>query len=810
MTTNLAKQMVYLQGLQKATDKYSGSADKAQSVSDMLNGAIKKLGNAINGALSYVAKHAGDIKDIGKDIFSIAGTIGKNVWNDFSSIITNIGKMFGIVGKNSKGSSDPIHVIAQALNKLAENKTALKLISDSIVAMATVKGVKAVTSPIVDLIGSAHRGVGNVSALVKGLKGIKDIDPSKWKKMTDLQKKLFNFGGSTRNVFSKMKSLGGRAVSAFSSGFKKLKGSKLLNGLTSGIKGGAKRAGKTLVESFKKSAKGLGSAGKSVGKLAVKGFKRVGSDFADAGKFAGRKINKGFHNTVNFMKGLPSKIANISKKLAGKATSAGKALGRAVSKGYNSSVKFTKGLFTQKGGAGKLNGSLQSMRSAGGFKNLTTAGKVTTGLAGAGVALDAGGQALEAVQNIHSADKRSKAVGGAVGTALGGGIGLALGGPVGAMIGAQLGKSAGRWGGDAVNKFTKGWQSKKPPKNFWSLENMGYSAHNMWKGFKSGVSGVLTWFKKNWKEISVYFRNPIAGAFNSLYKHNKTFHKWVDGLVKGFKKAWNGIGKWFGGIGRGIQKAWHGMTSWFGKLGHNMANGLKSAWHGVTGFFSGIGSGIQKAWNGMTSWFGKIGDGMAKGLKGAWHGVTGFFSDIAKGIKGAWDGVVGFFQNIWDKIKNIVQPIVEAGKSVGNFVGGAVNGAKKKLGLATGTVGEIKKPTQAILNDGNDSPATANHEAIVHANGKLEEVHGRNVEKPLEKGAQVINAHNFAKIKSKMQLRVLSHTLLMVLSRLMVQFLSLVAIISLPSTTITLLRIIPRTPKTLKRLLEIRLIVISR
>ncbi|MCT7871529.1 MAG: hypothetical protein N4Q18_11140, partial [Lactobacillus crispatus] len=47
-----------------------------------------------------------------------------------------------------------------------------------------------------------------------------------------------------------------------------------------------------------------------------------------------------------------------------------------------------------------------------------------------------------------------------------------------APVGAIIGKYAGQWGGQAVNNFTKGWQKNKPPKKFWSLENLGWSTHD--------------------------------------------------------------------------------------------------------------------------------------------------------------------------------------------------------------------------------------------------------------------------------------------------------------------------------------------
>lgn len=83
---------------------------------------------------------------------------------------------------------------------------------------------------------------------------------------------------------------------------------------------------------------------------------------------------------------------------------------------------------------------MQSAHSAGGFRNLSTAGKAGTVAAGAGVAIDAGASFYNAYQNRHSADKRSQDIGKGIGAGIGGGIGLWFGGPLGAAVGAQVGK----------------------------------------------------------------------------------------------------------------------------------------------------------------------------------------------------------------------------------------------------------------------------------------------------------------------------------------------------------------------------------
>lgn len=292
-------------------------------------------------------------------------------------------------------------------------------------------------------------------------------------------------------------------------------------------------------------------------------------------------------------------------------------------------------------------GAFQSLHSAGGFRNLSTAGQITTGLAGAGVAIDAGASFLNAYKDRHNANKRSQDIGKGIGAGIGGGIGLWFGGPAGAAIGAKIGSVAGKWGGGAVNRFTKGWQAKKPPKSFWSMANLGYSAHNMWKGFTKGVSNTISWFKKNWKEIGLYFVSPLAGAINSLYKHNQGFHKWVNNLVKGFKDAWNGIGKWFKNIPSNIGKIGAKIKNWAGRVGTNIHNGWNKGIKASHNFFKSLpgnmskfGKSMQRNWN--ATWKAVNSNRYVKAFK-----KGQFVQTAVKDIQSRWNSFSKKFSKSW-------------------------------------------------------------------------------------------------------------------------------------------------------------------
>lgn len=428
------------------------------------------------------------------------------------------------------------------------------------------------------------------------------------------------------------------------------------------LSNGKTRAGKIL--------KGLGKAFKATGRGIAFAAKEMGKAFLKQIKLLGQGI-----------KGIGSGLLKAAKTVGKEAASAGRFLGRQLKAGFTKSVDLSKGLFGKGNGAGKLNGLMQSAHSAGGFKNLSTAGKVGTVAAGAGVAVDTATSIVKAIKDKAGSRKQYENIGTAAGKGIGGAIGLWFGGPAGAAVGSMIGGKVGKWAGDAAKNFQKGWNAKKPPKNFWSLENMGYSAHNMWNGFTKGVSNTIKWFRKNWKEIGVYLISPLAGAINSLYKHNKKFHKWVDGLVKGFKNAWKGIAKWFSNLGKSIQKSWKGMTKWFSKLGKNMVKGLKNAWKGIKKWFSNLGKSVQKSWKGMTKWFTKLGKNMVKGVKSSWKHITKFFSTLAKGVKKAWNVLTGWFKKI---AKAEVRGVKVVWKGITSFFSLIAKGVKKAWNILTG------------------------------------------------------------------------------------------------------------------------------
>lgn len=471
-----------------------------------------------------------------------------------------------------------------------------------------------------------------------------------------------------------------------------------------------------------------------------------------------------------------------------------------------SAAKWVRGLFSaSKGSAGKLTGLLQSAHSAGGFKNLTTAGKIGTGLAGAGVAIDAGTSFINAYKDRHNATKRSQDIGKGIGAGIGGGIGLWFGGPFGAAIGAKIGSVVGKWGGQAVNKFTKGWQRNKPPKKFWSLENLGWSTHDTFrkvgkwgadvgKKFGQGLQKGKSFAKKNSKELALTAVSPLLGIPALLYKNNPKFRKWANGVGRniksGLKTAGKAVNNFKNSLGKNFKKAWDTVykhnskgtrqimrsTSQFaknyvkinskanketlknfssfgkrlkknhGNLFKTLAQTAKTQLNIEKKRWTSIWKNIRSAATGIWKGINRNASDMYKKLNSATHGGLGKvfngFKSFGKSIKSFWSGL---WKGIVSTFHNTIKGLQSAASNVGKFFSG-----KLKVGslhLANGTDWRSRYGVPAVVND---APGDNYREGLIDTDGSVKAFPAqRNLPFWLKPGQDIINGKDMARFFSK-------------------------------------------------------------
>lgn len=746
-------------GMNNVMKAFGGT--KSVNVTKALDNAINGINKGLRGVFGWVSTHAKDLKIIASSITSIGGQIAKSVWADFASIIRTIGNVFGLTAKNGKSSSSAVHVIAEALNRLAKNKTAIKAISDAIVAIAVVKGLDRVGG---GLFAIGEKGYGAYKKLKAFRAGIKGLDLAE--DATKGEKAWSHAGGVLTNTF---KSIHG-GFKALKDGFKGVdlaedatKGQKLFHGLGSA----AQNTGQLL--------KSAGRGIKGLGKGLWTGAKAIGREAASAGRFLGGQIAKGFRATTNLAKSLGSKIWSITKSVGGKALSVGKLIGRKISAGIKATTKFSMG---QRLATGAVSG-----------------------------AVVAAPEVANAIKDRHSADKRSQDIGGAVGAMAGGTLTsmIPVVGPMLAPVGALLGKYAGRWGGQAVNNFTKGWQRNKPPKKFWSLENLGWSTHDTFRkvgkwgsdvgkklgqGFQKGKSFA----KKNSKELALTAVSPLLGIPALLYKNNPKFRKWAnsvgrniksglktagkavnnfkDSLGKNFKKAWDTVYKHsskgtrqimrstskfaknyvkinskanketlknFSSFGKRLKKN-HGNL--FKTLGQTARTQLaiekrrwSSNWKNIRSAATGIWKGINRNASNM---YKKLNSATHGGLGKVFNGFKSFGKSIKSFWSGLWKGIVSTFHNT-------IKGLQSAASNVGKFFSG-----KLKVGslhLANGTDWRSRYGVPAVVND---APGDNYREGLIDTDGSVKAFpNKRNLPFWLKPGQDIINGQDMARFFSK-------------------------------------------------------------
>lgn len=689
---------------------------------ELMSGA-KAIGQGISQAIGVIYKHRKDITDVAKDFIQLGVSVGKTVWKDFSAIFVDIAKSFHLISGNSKSAGGSMHQLRLAMDKLAKNKTAVKAISDAIIAMVAIKGIGKVSGGLFSIGRGAVTAYKSVKALRSGFKGIELAE-----KATKGEKAWAKFGGVLSKIFSGFRKVGSKTWTTVEKA-----GIKAWTGIE---KGWAKAS----------------DLGTKAGKAIAKGFRATGNVLAKAGKWSWSKIKSGF---------------NFAKKF-------GQEVGKKISAGIKATTKFSMG------------------------KRLATGA-----LAGAAVATP---EVINAVKDRHSADKRSQDIGGAVGAVAGGTLTsmIPVVGPMLAPIGALLGKEAGKWGGQAVNKFTKGWQRNKPPKKFWSLENLGWSTHDTFrkvgkwgadvgKKFGQGLRKGKSFAKKNSKELALTAVSPLLGIPALLYKNNPKFRKWVNGVGKniksGLSKAGKAVNHFKSSLSKNFKKAWDNVYK-------HSSKGTKQIMRSVSKFtknyvkinskanketlknFSSFGARLKKNHGNLFKTLGQTAKtqlaiekhrwsanwkNIRSAAHGIWKGINQNASDMYKKLNSATHGGLGkvfsgfksfgnsiksFWTNFWKGItqtfQNTIKGLQNAAGNVKKFFTG-----KLKVGslhLASGTDWKKKYGYPAILNDGFDSPATNNKEGILNPDGSVEVQQGVNVPRWIFPWQDVINAHDMARI----------------------------------------------------------------
>lgn len=182
---------------------------------------------------------------------------------------------------------------------------------------------------------------------------------------------------------------------------------------------------------------------------------------------------------------------------------------------------------------------------------------------------------------------------------------------------------------------------------------------------KKAFNGIVNFFKNNWKELLLLIVNPFAGGFALLYKHNKKFKNFCDGLVKAVKNGIAKVGKFLANAGKAVVN--FGKT--VGKVlifGNPFVLGFALMYkHSkpFRNFIKALVNGAKSLFNGFKKFFGAAGKFVGKTFDGIKKGASSKYKQAAKAIGNVskaigkewnkhWNGAKDFLGSTWDKINN--------------------------------------------------------------------------------------------------------------------------------------------------------------
>lgn len=248
----------------------------------------------------------------------------------------------------------------------------------------------------------------------------------------------------------------------------------------------------------------------------------------------------------------------------------------------------------------------------------------------------------------------------------------------------------------------------------------------------NGIKLAFNFLKANPLILLITGITLAITALVELYKHNKKFRDFVNGIIKSVADMAKGIARWFGDM-------WQSVSKWFGQVSDfigDTVNGISRTW--------------SKVWSNIFNFFGSIWDRISRYGRDSVNGVSNVIHDVLGGIgnvwRGTWQGLSDFFGGIWRSIKgyasdgingvlNVINAGVDAIDSVWKFFTGHETSIHhlQPVKFAQGGVVEQRL---AMVNDG-DGPDWK--ELIQLPNGEMKMSQKRNAVMPLPVGTRVYN-----------------------------------------------------------------------
>ena len=202
----------------------------------------------------------------------------------------------------------------------------------------------------------------------------------------------------------------------------------------------------------------------------------------------------------------------------------------------------------------------------------------------------------------------------------------------------------------------------------------GIMAFKAVTGVATAIKGVTTAFKllklamiSNPFGLIVVAVVAIGTALYELYKHNKKFKKFIDGIGKGIKQLFKSAGKTISNGIKSIQKAFKGVMNFFKKDWKEILLFIVNPFTGAFALLYKHNTKFRNGVNAVIKWFkttlSKFGKWFSSSLNsfGKWYIKT--WSKILEPIRDGFEAVFNFFGKVWNTwYKNFTHNMSAFGK----------------------------------------------------------------------------------------------------------------------------------------------------
>ncbi|WP_195916686.1 tape measure protein [Lactococcus petauri] len=184
----------------------------------------------------------------------------------------------------------------------------------------------------------------------------------------------------------------------------------------------------------------------------------------------------------------------------------------------------------------------------------------------------------------------------------------------------------------------------------------------------SGWNAIVSFASSTWNKV-VGIWNQISSWFSGIWNSAKN-------IASG---AWNAIVSFASSAWNRVVGIWNAIVGWFSGIWNNVANTVGNAFNRVASFAASGYSRIVGVFSSIAGWFSGVFNSVANVVSGVFNQFYGFAANAFNNIVNVFNGIVGFFANIFNSVANIVESVLGGITRTIDSISSAVNGVAGKV-----------------------------------------------------------------------------------------------------------------------------------